>query len=272
MLAAMSLDLAQIFRYPVKGLSAEPLDRAQLEIGHGLPHDRRFALTRGALDFDPARPTWQPKTRFYMLARDRRLAELETHFDEGCGELRIVHEGRELARGDLGDAADRSAIARALADKLELEPVPEIVEAPGHSFADASPIAGAETNTYLSLISLASIAALGEAMGGTLDPLRFRANLYLHGASPWQEFNWLGREVRLGGAMLRVLARIERCAATNVDPATAARDLNIPKALHDHFGHIDMGVYAEVTGAGPIAPGDRLTPVESRAYDDLRRF
>ncbi|MAG97991.1 MAG: MOSC domain-containing protein [Alphaproteobacteria bacterium] len=264
--------VASIHRYPVKGLSAEPLERVRLETGEGLPHDRRFALTRGPLEFDPAQPAWQPKTRFYMLARDPRLAELKTRFDEYSGELRIDHEGHELIRGDLGEAASRDTIARALAAKLRLDPVPEIVEAPGHSFADASPVAGANTNYYVSLISLASIAALGDALGSALDPLRFRANLYLDGAVPWQEFSWLGREVRLGGAMLRVLARIDRCAATNVDPATAASDLNIPKALQQHFGHIDMGVYAEVTAAGQVAPGDRLATIESGPYDELRRF
>jgi uncharacterized protein YcbX len=55
-----------------------------------------------------------------------------------------------------------------------------------------------------------------------------------------------------------VFKRIVRCAATEVDPATGARDLAVPRGLMDHFGHTDCGVYAEVIAGGDVAPGDRI--------------
>ncbi len=55
-----------------------------------------------------------------------------------------------------------------------------------------------------------------------------------------------------------MLTRIERCAAINVDPETAARDMNIPMALQRGFGHVDMGVYTKVLTAGVITVGDRI--------------
>ena len=58
---------------------------------------------------------------------------------------------------------------------------------------------------------------------------------------------------------MRVTARIDRCAATNVNPNTAIRDMNVIKALQRGFGHIDMGIYADVVTGGDIVSGDRIT-------------
>ena len=58
----MAVTVTDICRYPVKGLSAEHLERVALEPGEGLPHDRRFALAHGATTFDPHNPQWLPKT------------------------------------------------------------------------------------------------------------------------------------------------------------------------------------------------------------------
>jgi uncharacterized protein len=88
--------------------------------------------------------------------------------------------------------------------------------------------------------------------------LRFRANLYVRGWPAWHEFDLLGRTLAIGEARLKVVKRITRCAAINVDPDTAARDLNIPHTLMRRFGHADCGVYAEVTAGGAIAAGDTV--------------
>jgi uncharacterized protein YcbX len=61
---------------------------------------------------------------------------------------------------------------------------------------------------------------------------------------------WNAPEIRVQ------FARIPRCAATSVNPETAQRDLTVPKALKQHFGHVDMGVYAEVVRGGRVAVGD----------------
>src|SRR6266536_2620057 len=114
------------------------------------------------------------------------------------------------------------------------------------------------TDKYVSLINLASIAALEAFVAAPVDPLRFRANIYLEPAPAWSELDWIGSEITLGGARLRVIAPITRCAATQVNPATAERDLDIPAALQRGFGHNLMGIYAEVVEGGEIAIGDGL--------------
>ena len=77
----------------------------------------------------------------------------------------------------------------------------------------------------------------------------------------WHEFDLLGGKLAAGGAQLKIVKRIQRCAATDVDPDTGIRDLTIPRALMDSFGHVDCGVYAEVTTGGNIAKGDALIPL-----------
>jgi uncharacterized protein YcbX len=62
----------------------------------------------------------------------------------------------------------------------------------------------------------------------------------------------------IGKARAKVVKRIVRCAATNVDPVTAARDMEIPQTLQRSFGHGDCGIYAEVTTDGEIAIGDTI--------------
>ena len=91
-----------------------------------------------------------------------------------------------------------------------------------------------------------------------VHPLRFRANLYVSGWPAWHEFDLLGRTLAIGDARLKVVKRIARCAAVNVDPETAARDLNIPHTLMRRLGHADCGIYAEVIAGGAIAVGDAI--------------
>ena len=241
-----------IYRYPVKGLSPQPLSRTHLAVGSTLPADRLYAIENGPCGFDPAAPAYFPKIRFLMLMRNERLAGLRSDFDEATHTLTIGHEGREAVRGDLRTAEGRAAIERFFAGYCtkELRGPPKVLFGPGHSFSDVA-------RKVVSIINLASVAELETAVGAAVHPLRFRGNLYVAGLPAWQEFDLLGREFTIGnGARLKPVKRIERCAATNVDPDTGIRDLTIPRTLMQSFGHTDCGIYAEVVGAGDIAVGD----------------
>lgn len=245
--------IADICRYPVKGLSAEHMGRVAVSVGEGLPLDRAFALAQGSTRFDPAAPEHLPKTHFLMLMRDERLAALETAYDEASGVFSVRRHGREVVRGSLATSAGRAAIEQFFAAYMgdEARGAPKLVRAPGHMFSDTPA-------KVLSLINLASVRDLERVVGRPVHPLRFRANLYFDGGTAWEEFAWVGRRLEIGGARLEVVDRIERCAATDVDPVTGARDMNLPRTLARGFGHVDMGVYAAVTAAGEIAVGASL--------------
>jgi uncharacterized protein YcbX len=257
----MAIRIEALRRYPVKGLSAEPLERMTLAPLLGVPEDRRFAIAHAATRFDPARPEWLHKTHFIMLMRDEKLAELTTRFDERS-ELLIVSRGATVVlRERITEAAGRRAIDGFFTEFLkETLPGPvRVVEAPGrHTFHDAKHKPGAAADVYVSLVNLASIEAVAAVAGVPVDPIRFRANVYHRGAPAWAEHAWQGSEIQLGKARLRVIAPIVRCAATSVNPLTAERDLNVPALLQREFGHNYMGVYGEVIAGGPVAVGDAL--------------
>jgi len=256
----MTTAITAIYRYPVKGLSAERMERIALTPGECLPHDRRFAVALGSTRFDPQHPEWLPKTHFVMLMRDEKLARLRTRFDAASGELSIAENGREMLRAALTGPEGRRQVAEFLSSFLgDVDGPLHVVEAPGHAFADARRKPNAVTDKYVSLINRASIASLEAAMGVPVDPLRFRANVYFEGAPAWGELDWIGSEIALGAAArLRVVSPITRCAATQVNPVTAERDRDIVAALERGFGHINMGIYTEVVAGGEIGVGDTL--------------
>jgi uncharacterized protein YcbX len=251
---AEAATIEAIYRYPVKGLSAEPLARTTLAPGQTVPGDRLYAIENGPSGFDPAAPKYFPKTRFLMLQRNERLATLCSRFDDASHTLTIDHDGREAARGDLRTLQGRAAIERFFASFSadDLRGPPKVLHAPGHSFSDVAA-------KVVSIINLATLADLETYTGAPIDPLRFRGNLYVSGWPAWHELDLVGQELSIGPrARATVVKRIVRCAATNVDPATGIRDLAIPDTLMRAFGHADCGIYARITSAGDIAVRDSL--------------
>ena len=248
-----------IYRYPVKGLSPQALERTRLSVGQTVPADRLYAIENGPCGFDPQAPAYFPKQRFLMLMRNDRLTALRTDFEEDSHTLIIRSENREAARGDLRTKEGRLAIEaffRRFMPK-ELHGPPKVLFGKGgHSFSDVA-------RKVVSIINLASVAEVESAVGAPVNPLRFRGNLYVAGWPAWHEFNLVGRLLTIGETTrLRVVKRIQRCAATEVDPDTGIRDLPIPRTLIENFDHADCGVYAEVVTAGDVAIGDGITSAE----------
>jgi uncharacterized protein YcbX len=255
-MAIQAAHIQAIYRYPVKGLTPQPLARTRLTAGATLPADRLYAIENGPCGFDPADPKYFPKQRFLMLMRNERLAALRTDYDETSHTLTIQCEGREAVRGDLRTKEGRLAIEAFFRRFMpnELNGPPKVLFGQGHSFSDVA-------KKVVSIINLASVAAVETAAGAAVHPLRFRGNIYVAGWPAWHEFDLIGREFAVGGARLKMVKRIVRCAATDVDPDTGIRDLTLPRTLMQSFGHANCGVYAEVTAGGDIARGDALNPL-----------
>jgi uncharacterized protein YcbX len=249
--------IAQIFRYPVKGLNAESVTRVELSPARAIPGDRVYAIAHGSTEFNSRDPQFLSKRKFLQLAVNERLASLQTRFDHETADLKIERKGKQVARGRLDQPVGRKMIEQFLAAFLseQVRGSPRIVHAPNHTFSDVP-------TPCLSLINISSIRELERIMGVSIDPLRFRGNVYFDTGEPWSEFAWSGHSLSLGdgdeGVELSVIEPITRCAATNVNPLDGKRDLNIPMALHRAFAHENMGVYAKVTTGGTIKVGDDL--------------
>ncbi len=253
MTSSGDITISALYRYPVKGLGPQKLGQTELAEGQTMPFDRAWGIENGRGRFDPADPRHLPKINFLMLMRDERLAALDIEFDESDATLTLFRGGRQVVRGTLDTPLGRQLIEQFMAGYMEreLRGAPHIVQAPGHSFSDVA-------EKCLHIVNLASVRELERAIGKPIDPLRFRANIYIDAERPWVEFDWIGREIGIGEVRLAVFARTGRCEATNVDPQTGARDMAIPAMLTRAYGHQDFGVYASVARGGEIAAGDRV--------------
>jgi uncharacterized protein YcbX len=247
--------VAALYRYPVKGLTPAPMEHVELAAGETLPFDRAYAIENGPGRFDPEAPRHLPKITFLMLMRDERLATLRSAFDDTTQMLTISRGGKPVVSGRLDTPLGRQLIEQFMAAymKAELRGAPRVVFAPGHSFSDVAA-------KCVHIVNLASVRELARTIGRPVDPLRFRANIYVEGLAPWVELAWQDKEIGIGPARLQVFARTTRCEATNVEPTTAARDMAIPATLMRTWGHQDFGIYAKVTGGGGIAVGSPVRP------------
>ncbi len=242
-----------LFRYPVKGLSAQPLERVTLSAGEPFPFDRMWAIENGPSRFDPAAPKPVPDISFLILMRDERLAALEARFEEETQRLILLRNGRQVASGILSTPSGRQIIeqffAAFMADRLRGRP--KIVSAPGHTFIETG-------DKVAHIVNLATVRDLERVSDRPIDPLRFRPNIIVDGFPPWSEFDWLGKDITIGPVRMAVLEKATRCAAPNVDPKTGNRDMDIPAALKREWGHMDFGVYAKILTDGELAIGDAL--------------
>lgn len=252
--SVMSISIANIYRYPVKGLGGIELDEVSLSVEEGFPFDRRWALAHDSSAFDSANPSWVPCQEFLRLSRDEKLGLLTVGFDEKSSLLTLYRGGKKVSRGKLDDFTGRTLIESFLTGFLPAGPrgKPKIVEAPKEtSFTD---VEGAS----ISIINLASVKDIERVARQPIDPRRFRGNLTIGGARPWEEFEWVGKTIRIGEVALKGIERIDRCSATNVDPANGRVDINLPLTLRQGFGHIDCGLRCEVLMGGTIKPGDEV--------------
>lgn len=248
--------VASLYRYPVKGFTPEPLPAVTLAPGRGLPHDRAYAVEDGPSGFDPTAPAHISKMKFTVLAKIPAVARIKTRFEEASATLHAELDG-EAAAFPLEEEAGRAAFAAWLEARLgeDVRGPLKVLPAPGsHRFYD-------HPQGALSLINLASVEDLARRLGRPLDPLRFRANVYVEGWPAWAELEWVGRRLRLGEAEAEAFSQTVRCAATHVDPQSGARDVDLVPALWEAYGHKACGLYLTVTAPGALRPGDAVRPL-----------
>jgi uncharacterized protein YcbX len=253
------MKIESLYRYPVKGLTPETLPQAALTPGRCIPWDRAFALSQGDSAFNLADPAWVPKSNFMCLLKNAGIAALKTKFDESTGDLAITLPDGTKIRHSAITPTGQAELTRFFVDYLGKEArfgpdnrAPEFIHVENHSFCD-------HRTQVISLIGLGSLGALESAVGAPRDKRRFRANIYIADSEPWSEFSWLGQKIAIGESVTAIVQeRIDRCGATTVNPDTAERDANPVLELKRNFGHIELGVFAEILTPGTIQPGDAI--------------
>jgi uncharacterized protein len=242
-----------LYRYPVKGLTAEALETAEVEAGGCIPWDRAFALAQGDSGFDPAEPQWLQKQNFMCLMKNARIAALFSFFEPRNGMLAIRAPDGSAAVENALTEAGRERIGAFLAGYLgeEARGAPRFEYVPGYSFCD-------QPRKVVSLINIASLRDFEAKVGARRHRRRFRSNVWFSGTPAWSERGWIGQQIQMGGAVLRVTKPTTRCPATEVNPVTAERDADPVAELRNLYGHVELGVHAEVVEGGRFAVGDAI--------------
>lgn len=251
----MTIRLEYIYRYPVKGMRAERLERGKLRPAAGLEWDRAFAFTSGNQPPPPDNTTWTPARSFIQMTVYPQLAGFSAKVDDANGMLSVTAPDAANASTSLLPGDDQ-AINALMNQHFKPGPLGQISLhrlADHHGHWDF-------TDTGVSIINLATVEWLEWVSGLTLSHLRLRGNLYITGLEAFDEFALAGQTIRIGNCVLKILRPAMRCAATSADPWSGDTSINVVNLLRTYAGHTFCGMYAQVVNGGEIFEDDHLRP------------
>jgi uncharacterized protein YcbX len=245
--------ITELYRHPVKSHGREALSGVMLTAGKTMPWDRVWAVAHAAAKFNDTAPEWAPCANFSRGAKAPELMAISVTVDEASNQLTFTHPKLVplTINPDIPEQAAELIVWTKSLMPTDRAASDRVVRAPDRGMTD-TPFASIAINAH------GSLRALSQKAGQQISPLRWRGNIWLDGLQPWQEFDWIGRQVKIGGTVLAIRERITRCTATMANPETGQRDLDTLKLLSDTWGHQDFGVYGEVVQSGTIKTGDTL--------------
>ncbi len=250
------ISVAALWRHPIKSHGREALDQVTLMTGQTMPWDRTWAVMHDASKFDQSSPAWASCVNFMIGTGTPALAGLWAAFDEDSGHITLRHR-------DLGEICfrpdDETETARFINWVRPLCPADRrqptgLAKVPERGMTDTD-------YPSVSIMTQASHNAVSQKLGRPLEIERWRGNIWLDGTGPWQEMEWLGKNIRIGEATLQVVEPIERCKHTMANPHSGKRDADTLGALRDGWNHQSFGVYAKVINGGKIALNDAVKVV-----------
>jgi hypothetical protein len=243
---------------PVKGLALVRVDEIQLEPA-GVAENRRFYLIDEA------------GLRFGLL-RCGELVQVVPEYDPRCDALTLRFPDGSAVGGEveLGERVTTDFYGRPVTGRVVEGPWAEALSAHVRSpirLVQSDQLgAGVDRGRGgVSMVSDASVEELGRQAGEErVDPRRFRMLVGLAGCRPHEEDEWLGSRVRVGGAVVRLLGHVGRCAITTQNPDTGRPDLDTLRVIKGYRGlrerEVDFGVFGEVVESGPARVGDPVEP------------
>ncbi len=241
--------ISHLWRYPIKSHGREALDRVMLGVDRTMPGDRVWAVAHAAAKADGS--DWVPCSNFSRGAKAPELMAMTAQYDDAAGRVTLIHP--RIGSFTFDPDGDSAAFLDWSAPLMPADRTPSarVIRVPGRGMTD-TPFPS------ISLIGQASLDALSEHMGQPMEQERFRANIWMQDVAPFEEFNWVGRTIQIGGVQMKIEERITRCRATTANPQTGQRDADTLAALQSGWGHQELGVYGRVTQAGDIALGDNI--------------
>lgn len=243
----MTGQITGLWRHPIKSHGREQLNSITLNAGQTMPRDRVWAVAHEHSQADGSQ--WEPCANFSRVSKAPQLMAISSQLHSD-GQLTLSHPARPNLTFDPETRQDlfldwvrplmpenRAASAR-------------LIKVPGRGMTDSD-------FPSITLCNMASHRAVEDQLGHQLSPLRWRGNIWFDGLPAWQEFDWIGCQLRIGTAEFTVRERTDRCLATTANPETGERDIDTLAAL-DHWGHQDFSVRTECTKTGTVTCGDRI--------------
>ena len=243
--------VTSLWRHPIKSHGREALAFVDLVAGQSMPWDRHWAVTHADTKFDAADPAWVMCRNFMIGALTPQLAGIWASLDTKTAEVTLRH----VDLGQIKFSPDLAAdVERFIAWVSPLCPTDKrlpntIVSLPERGLTDTN-------YASVSIMNTASHLEVSDALGRHVEQERWRGNIWLDELAPWREWDWIGQDIQVGDAILRVKEPVKRCMHTAANPKTGERDIDTLGVLRETWGHQNFGIYAEVVQGGKISLGD----------------
>ena len=243
--------LAEIWQYPFKGFPGQRFNNVKVIAGQLLPADRRFAVSNGQpVSHEKLDEGWLSKRHFIQLLSEPRLAELTLTYDEINDRIQLTDRtgaAISTAASEAEQVMDR--LHALLPDRFQL--TPRLCRLSNGGYTDTQA-------PWISLGGTASLADFSKVTQTSVDNRRFRLKLIIETQTPFEEFEWAGKNICIGDVELEIIEPVGRCAAINVDPDTADSSLNHLRTMLQIYGHTNFGMFARIVKKGTLIQGANM--------------
>jgi len=248
-MTAATLD--QIWRHPIKAHGFEALAETPVRANETLPWDRVWAVRHDASKAEDG--AWASCANFSRGAKAPHLMAVRASLDTDTETLTLAHPDKADLTFRPDDPADTARFITWIAPLMPADRAAskDIVRATGQGMTDAP-------YPSISVGNLATLRVLEQHAGMPLDVRRFRLNLWLDGLAPFEELEWLGKDIAIGDVHFHVEERIARCKATMANPTTGRRDADPLAVMDKAWGHRDFGMGLIAKTDGTLHLGDTV--------------
>ena len=241
--------LNAIWRFPVKGLDGQTLERCDILANACLPGDREYAITTGhEKTISKLDEGWMNKRHFIQLCNTKAVAGWQLLPDDAHNYLILSHKGTEIMRAP---ARAATPLMTALYKKQPelFYGQPRLCRLSDNAYTDTPA-------PWITIGGSASLDDFGKLTSTPPDNRRFRLNLILETKTPFIENAWAGRFLKIGAVELEIIEPVGRCAAISVDPDTKRRDTDFVAMMRLNYDHTNFGMFARINRPGTLQCGD----------------
>ena len=260
----MRVSISSISYCPVKSISFQNSKSCEIKKNVGIVGDRIFAFSKGLdrnqvqlfeKNLDERRGKWN---KILTLKNSPSLNKYNFVFDNN--KLTLTQRNNEIIKINSDELNEYELLSNKI---LELEKSLQkplfLMKNKATPFFDTS-ISNKTVLTHsISFINNKSIKDFEKKTNQTIEPERFRGNIYVDGMEAWEERNWIGKIIEINNISFKVEKNIPRCVAINLKPNTDDNSLDLLKSLKKTYNHFDMGVYLTALDNGQVNIGDNVS-------------